>query len=203
MTEVPLPQITVVAIMQDEAHYVDRWLGALGLRNGRSPHFDEVIVLDGGSTDDTVVRLRSNQIRVQDRLFENDFAAQRNAVETFAHSDWVFHMDADEIPSLGLLSGLRSLVNGHDEAGFDCVGIPRLNFIGGVLQPGPGHRGLDFQYRLKRKGLPWVGRVHEEVHGRTSVELQLVQGHFLIHDKAQERHAARNELYDAIAAGGT
>ena len=196
-----MPHVTVVAIMQNEAHYVDRWLSALSLRNGVSPCFDEVIVLDGGSTDDTIARLRANQIRVQERTFDHDFAAQRNAVETFAHSDWVFHVDADEIPSLGLMDGLREIVAGHGEAGYDCVGVPRLNFIGGVLQAGVGHEGLDYQYRLKRKGLPWVGRVHEEVPGRRSVELKLVQGHFLIHDKLRARHEERNRLWGDIEAG--
>lgn len=217
----PEPFVSVVAIMQDEAHYVDRWLNGLAWVGEFSPCFDELVVLDGGSSDETVERLRAKGVTTEFREFEDDFAAQRNAVEDLATHDWVFHLDADEVPSLGLLHGLSDIVANLEEAGMNSLGLPRLNFIDQKLQAGPGHLGLDYQYRLKRRRLLWVGRVHEEVHGRVSkctracarrcgttsarccgcAEARLVEGHFIIHDKRSDRHRERNALFDEIAGG--
>lgn len=58
---------------------------------------DDIVVLDSGSTDATLVLARQHGARTFERRFDN-FAAQRNYAHraiTFRHP-WVFHLDADE-----------------------------------------------------------------------------------------------------------
>lgn len=188
--------LACLAIMQDEAAYVERW--AQGLR--RLPGmFDEVLVVDGGSTDDTPDRLHALGICIARRPFLGNFADQRNHGLDLLHAEWVFELDADEVPSVPLLGGLRAICQDADRAQMDVVGIPRLNFLDGRLVQSPGARGLDYQYRLHRRACRWRGAVHEEVVGyRARYELELSEGHYLLHDKSSERHAARNAYYGTL-----
>lgn len=194
--------VTVAAIMLDEAEYVARW--AAGLR-WVTEKLDAVVVLDGGSSDATVALLEEHTrsfacpVIIEERVFPGDFADQRNAAMAMCASPWVFMLDADETVSTGLLAGLGTVAHQLDRSRIDIAGVPRLNFIDDVLVASPGHRGLDYQYRLLRAYCRWEGRVHETpvgAHGRT--ELDLAQGHFIIHDKQSARHVARNLLYAAM-----
>lgn len=188
--------LACLSIMQNEADYVVRW--ARGLR--RLPDiFDEVLVVDGGSTDDTPDRLHALGICVARRPFSGNFADQRNHGLDLLGAQWVFELDADEVPSVPLLGGLRAICEDADRAQMDVVGIPRLNFLDGRLVQSPGARGLDYQYRLHRRACRWRGAVHEEVVGyRARYELELGEGHYLLHDKSSERHAARNAYYGTL-----
>lgn len=189
--------LACLGIMLDEVPYLERW--AEGLR--RIPDvFDEVLVVDGGSQDGTAERLRALGIAVAHRTFSGHFADQRNHGLGLLRSEWVFELDADEVPSVPLLGGLRAICRDADRAQMDVVGIPRLNFLDGRLVASPGHKGLDYQYRLHRRSCSWRGAVHEEVVGyRARYELELREGHYLLHDKASARHEARNAYYGTLS----
>lgn len=71
--------------------------------------FEEVIVLDNGSTDGTI---QKSKAYANVRLFEVPFIGfgpLRNQASSLAKNDWIFALDADEIPSLGLLEEIRHL----------------------------------------------------------------------------------------------
>lgn len=184
----------LMAIMLNEVAYVDRWVAAVQAVPGT---FDQVVVVDGGSTDGTADRLRDLGMPVVVRSFAGHFADQRNFGIQQCTTDWIFEVDADEIPSRPLLAGLRAISDDAERSKVDCCGIPRINLIDGVIGPGPGDRGLDYQYRLHHRcGCQWRGAVHEEITGyRARVELRIEDGHFLLHDKTSARHVERNEYY--------
>lgn len=186
--------------MQDEEPLVARWHAGLHRIQGA---FDEFLVIDGGSKDGTVAALELLGVRVVARAFSGSFAEQRNFAVDQTQSEWIFELDADEVPSVPLLSGLRTIVRDANAAGFDCIGIPRLNFHDCILQPGPGYRGLDYQYRLHRHECRWHKPVHEEISGwRARFELDLAEGHFIQHLKTATRYEERNALYRRMEAGG-
>lgn len=67
-----------------------------------------VIVVDTGSEDKTLEIAQSfSNVVLQQIPFEG-FGKTRNAATKFAKTDWVFHLDADEIPSNDLLETLCS-----------------------------------------------------------------------------------------------
>lgn len=191
--------VALLAIMLNESAYVDRWAKTIERAHAIGVPFDQVVVVDGGSADDTVERLGRRGVAVTVRPFADNFAEQRNFGVELCHTDWVFEIDADEYPATPLIAGLKDIARDADRALVDAVGIARLNLLDGHLVPGPGHCGLDYQYRLHRRECRWQGAVHEEITGyRNRIELSFVDGHMLVHDKSTKRHQERNAYYDKL-----
>ena len=90
---------------------------------------DDIVVLDSGSTDRTVAIAEAAGARVAVRRFDN-FAGQRNHAQreiAFRHP-WVFHLDADETMTPGLLAECRAAAARTDLDGFWVA--PRMMFRG-------------------------------------------------------------------------
>ena len=77
---------------------------------------DDIVVLDSGSTDETVALAGAAGIHVFHRAFDS-FAAQRNYAlrEIPFRHDWVFHLDADErmTPELALECDVAAVSGEH------------------------------------------------------------------------------------------
>lgn len=119
---------------------------------------DEVLVLDGGSTDATVEIAQRAGARVVVRPFD-DFARQRNHALEIASGDWVLFVDADERVTADLANGVRARLNDPGDA--DAFPVPRHSIaLGKALTWHPG--GPDQPIRLMRRtASTWVGAVHE------------------------------------------
>ncbi|MDR2724852.1 MAG: glycosyltransferase family 2 protein [Candidatus Adiutrix sp.] len=88
---------------------------------------DEIVVVDDYSEDDTVALAQAAGAKVVYRKMES-FAEQRNFVQTHADGDWIFHLDADERFSPGLMDSIRR----HMELRPGVVGrVIRHNFAFG------------------------------------------------------------------------
>lgn len=57
---------------------------------------DEIIVVDTGSTDNTLDIARKYQADVYEELWQDDFALHRNSALCHASGDWIIFLDADE-----------------------------------------------------------------------------------------------------------
>ena len=78
-------------IVRDEEHNLPRCLESVaGL-------FDEIVIVDTGSTDRTVEIARSFGARVFDFAWVDDFAAASNAALARATGDYAFWLDADDV----------------------------------------------------------------------------------------------------------
>jgi glycosyltransferase involved in cell wall biosynthesis len=86
--------IAAALIVKDEQRQMGDCLASL------AGAVDEIVVVDTGSTDDTVAIARSFASTVLDFAWNDDFAAARNAGLDRVVSDWVLYIDADERLSL-------------------------------------------------------------------------------------------------------
>ena len=94
------PLISPVVLTFNEAPNLERTLVALSWAR-------EVVVLDSGSTDDTLAIARSfHNVRIVEQPFE-DFASQFAAGAAACHTDWVLALDADHVVSRDLAAELQ------------------------------------------------------------------------------------------------
>ena len=89
---------------------------------------DEVIVLDGQSTDDTVALAQKQGAKVFLADSWEGFGPQKNKALSFASYEWVLSIDADERVSADLSLEIKRVLS---QPGFTLYDIPRLtNFCG-------------------------------------------------------------------------
>jgi len=89
---------------------------------------DEVIVLDGQSTDDTVHLARNSGAKVFIAQSWEGFGPQKNKALSYANHDWVLSIDADERVSADLAFEIQHVSSQPKHTLYD---IPRLtNFCG-------------------------------------------------------------------------
>ena len=75
---------------------------------------DEVIVVDGGSTDKTIQIAEKLDAKIVKNPFKN-FADQRNLALTAAHNSWIFYLDADERVTSEFITELKGKIDLFNE----------------------------------------------------------------------------------------
>lgn len=123
---------------------------------------DKVLMVDSGSMDKTVALAEANNAKVVYRVWDNDFAAQRNFALQHVDTDWILYLDADERMNDELIANIAKVAASDKQAMFR---LERRNsafgrdFKYGVLGP-------DSVVRLfPSKGVQWEGKVHERPVG--------------------------------------
>ncbi|MFZ2386890.1 MAG: glycosyltransferase family 2 protein, partial [Polaromonas sp.] len=85
---------------------------------------DQVVVLDSGSTDDTVQIARSMGADVSTCTDWQGFGIQKNRALALVNSDWVLSLDADERVPPELQAEIRAVLQ---DPAFDVYSFPRLS----------------------------------------------------------------------------
>lgn len=99
-----LPSLSVCMIVKNEASFLPYTLPSL------AEGADELIVVDTGSTDNSVEIAKQHQAIVSHFEWINDFSAAKNTAIRQASSDWILMMDADEYISVDALKTLKTLI---------------------------------------------------------------------------------------------
>lgn len=110
---------------------------------------DEIVVVDGGSTDTTVEVARARGAKVIENPWPG-FAAQRNVALAAATGDWILEIDADERVSPELRADIERLLCTGDERVNVAVFAVRNRFLGGFL--GRSAKYPSYRTRLFRRG---------------------------------------------------
>lgn len=166
-------ELTINMIVQNNADTIENTLKNI---EGVA---DEIVIVDGGSTDETISICKKYTDKLFFRTFDNDFSAQKNYANTVSMGRWIFNIDSDELMSDILKSSLREIIHTNDRNNkIDLIWIPRINKVSGLEQRHIENWGWtvdednhinwpDWQGRLYRHkpGLLWTGAVHERVEG--------------------------------------
>jgi len=140
-------------IVRDEEASLPRCL------NSVAEAVDEIVVVDTGSTDNTVRVARWYGARVFSYPWSGDFSAARNFALAQARGDWVLVLDADEELAPGEAARLRSLLRSAEAEAY-C--LPVVNYLG--TAPGADYQ-TDLVCRLfrNRPGYRFRRALHEQV----------------------------------------
>ena len=120
----------------------------------------EIIVVDSGSTDNTVEIAQQYGAKIFKRDFDS-FSNQKNYAMSLATNDWILHLDADEVLSPELKQEIAQTIPNTEYDGFYLI---RTNFFLGKKMK---HSGMNKEYRLRlaKKSLSKYsgGIIHEEL----------------------------------------
>lgn len=169
---------------------------------------DKIIVVDDNSDASVIKRLKQYPIRVIQHSLNQDYSAQRNIIVEAAKTDYLFMIDADEMPTIKLLKELKTIIT---KTHSDAIWCPRVNIFKGVkpihaLMYGWSLQGEicnypDMQCRIikLRQGIKWVGRLHERPKLEKQhqvIQLPVNTELELIHIKDIETQLKQNEMYN-------
>ena len=149
-----MPAVSVTIITLNEADHIAAAIDSAAWAG-------EVIVVDSGSTDDTVAIARSKQVRVEHRDWTG-WIDQKNFAASLAHNDWILSLDADERVSPQLAAEIQALLATEPPAA--AYRMPRV-----TVHLGRWIRTTDFypEYQARlydRRRARWRGKyVHESV----------------------------------------
>ncbi|KAB0636832.1 LPS biosynthesis protein [Burkholderia stagnalis] len=135
------PTLGVAIIAHNAARRLAQCLDALAFAN-------DIVVVDGGSTDDTVEIARAHGARVIVAADWPGFGPQKNRALAALSTDWVLSIDTDEVVSDELAAAIRAAIRAPEA---DVYAIDRLSaFCGRWVH----HSGWypDWIPRLFRRG---------------------------------------------------
>ena len=141
---------------------------------------DEILVVDSGSTDDTVEIARRHGCRLETKEWLG-FGRQKQHAVSIARNDWVLCLDVDERVSERLARSIRTALSSRRYKAYRMA--RRNRFLGTWLAHGEGYP--DWTLRLfHRASASWSNdEVHEAV--LTTVEVGRLDGD-LMHDSAED-----------------
>lgn len=119
---------------------------------------NEIIILDTGSTDNTVKIAQEHGAKVYHYEWNNDFAAAKNAALEHATGDWIIFLDADEYFVENCGKRVRKAIAEAELRGNGSIGCRMINIdsnTGSVIAE-------IFSIRVLKKGFHYQYAVHEE-----------------------------------------
>lgn len=176
---------------------------------------DQIVVLqDSTRPDDWVTDVLNryrDKITYQTARLDGDFATFKNNLLTMASGDYLFQIDADELPTESLLRSLKGVLRKLPKV--DCLAVPRINRVKGLTQEWidawqwqVDEQGRinypDYQLRIVKlnQGIRWKNKVHEVLDGQQNCHLLPSDrdGFCLLHLKDIERQKRQNEFYQTL-----
>jgi glycosyltransferase involved in cell wall biosynthesis len=175
---------------------------------------DEIVILFDQSKGTQEVITYLDTIKTEGCLvsnrFEGHFAKWKNLLTTHCTGDYIFQIDADELPHINLIQNLPSLLEANPTV--DMLRVPRVNTVEGLTEKhikkwgwNVNEKGwvnwADGQMRIYRNtpSIKWVNKVHEVLEGyKTHGMLPLEEEWALYHPKTIEKQEKQNNYYNTL-----
>ena len=184
------------------------------LNNKRSQ--DNIVILFDESNGDASIEafLRSHSVdgsfHWHKASFNKHFADWKNKLTSLCNGDYIFQIDADEIPDVSLINQLPDILESNPD--IEVYLVPRVNTVEGITQEHINKWGWnvsvqgwvnwpDYQWRIYKNTseIKWKNKVHEVLEGFTNyAPLPADAEYALYHPKTIERQENQNNYYDTL-----
>ena len=142
--------------------------------------------------------------------FDGNFSKWKNLLTSYCEGDYIFQIDADEIPTVELIELLPDLLDTSKEV--DVLLVPRINTVEGLTQEHiekwrwrvdeNGRINFpDYQWRIwkNKPEIKWINKVHERLNGfKNYTTLPAVPLYCLDHPKKIKRQEEQNKYYETL-----
>ena len=172
------PTLSLALIVKNESRCLARCLRSV------QPIVHEIVVVDTGSTDDTLRIARDFNAHVSFFSWVNDFSAARNHSLAQTTRDWILVLDADEFASEALAREIPEFIRSRQAVG-------RLRIVSDFRQNGQTLRSQCFISRLFPRGARFEGRIHEQLV--SPLPRENLRGE-LSHDGYLEQHKSQRNI---------
>ena len=176
---------------------------------------DEIVILDdysdNGKTKEILDSMCSiHEIKFEQRHLLKDYAGQKNHLKNMCGGDYIFNLDADELPNKWLIKNIKTILEANPS--IDLYWVPRVNTVEGLTQEhinkwrwNVNEKGWvnwpDYQTRLLQNSpkIKWQNKVHEQIIGySTKGVLPKKEEWCLYHPKNIKRQETQNKFYNTL-----
>lgn len=148
---------------------------------------------------------------IMDTELNGDFASFKNNLISMSSGDYLFQIDADELPNQFLIENIKPILKINTD--IDCFYIPRVNKVIGLTPQHIQKWGwkVDDQERVNfpdpqmrlfklNKGIKWKNKVHEVLDGyKTITTLPYDTEDFCLnHIKSIQKQEKQNNFYEQL-----
>tara|TARA_R110000796_G_scaffold68909_2_gene157565 strand:- start:637 stop:1260 length:624 start_codon:yes stop_codon:yes gene_type:complete len=177
---------------------------------------DEIVILYDSKNGSKGVEeyLRSHSINGEFNWhsgeFNNHFADWKNKLSSYCSGNYIFQIDADEIPNKSLIDNLPTILK--DNPDNEVYLVPRVNTVVGLT---PEHikewkwrlnekewvNWPDHQWRIwkNKSKIVWVNKVHEKLDGyKTFALIPPIEEYALYHPKTIKKQEKQNKYYSTL-----
>lgn len=120
---------------------------------------NEIVVVDTGSTDNTIAVVRQLGAKVYSFPWQDDFSKARNFALSKAKGDWLVLLDADEYFTAKTAGNIRQVIGQSQQADGLLIQMVNYDVDKAEIQ--------DYFYQLRivrnQQGLHYEGKIHEEL----------------------------------------
>ena len=142
---------------------------------------DEIVILDDYSDNPKTIEILDSMTSIYEMTFEQrhllkDYSGQKNHLKNMCTGDYIFNLDADELPNEWLIENIKSILASNTT--IDLYWVPRVNTVDGITQEhiqkwgwNVNEKGWinfpDYQGRIwkNRPNIMWKNKVHEVLTG--------------------------------------
>ena len=177
---------------------------------------DEIVVLfdKKGGTPEVWSRLQElsdeKNCTIHSATFKNHFADWKNKLTKLCTGDFIFQIDADEIPNESLINNLPNIIESNPDN--EVYLVPRVNTVEGLTDEHISKWGWnvndkmwvnwpDYQWRIwkNKPEIKWKNKVHETLEGfKTYSTLPADEQLALYHPKDIVRQEKQNLYYSTL-----
>jgi hypothetical protein len=148
-------------------------------------------------------------INLKESTFQGHFADWKNELNSLCTGDFIFQIDADELPNYHLIQNLPFILENNE---FDIILVPRVNTIEGITSQHIQSWGWkqnekgwiqwpDYQWRIYKNTskIKWINKVHEILVGyNIYAHLPEIEDYALHHPKTIEKQEKQNGYYSTL-----